>query len=131
MDPDKYCYFDFMEDVCKAIFSDPNTQVGLSVVIYCDIPDLNEKMLVGGDIDMLRMFTLNVNKRNINLYVEVQKISTQSAEVRSVGIPSPCNNEGGIGGNEDQSENVKKCENAEEGEDCENSDDVFGFDAED
>ncbi|CAK9140743.1 unnamed protein product [Ilex paraguariensis] len=70
IDPDVYCYFDMLNDVCEIALKDVPSNVNTSISLSCGIHGSMQKMHVNEDADVVKMFQLNNKSTVIHVYID-------------------------------------------------------------
>ena len=69
VDPDRYNFYELLEDVFTSVLSHiPSTQ-SISATIQCDVPGSTVLRTIADDIDVLDMFYMPGRSREINVIV--------------------------------------------------------------
>ena len=72
VDPDRYCYFDLLEDVYASVLSNLPSNESFATKLVCDVPGSDIERLIENDLDVLDMFYMQGrSSRTIIISVDV------------------------------------------------------------
>ena len=72
VDPDRYSYFELLEDVYTSVLSQLPSNEAVAIRLYCDVPGSDKRRIVDNDLDVLGMFYIQGRSRTVNLFVELE-----------------------------------------------------------
>ncbi|XP_059657194.1 uncharacterized protein LOC132303785 [Cornus florida] len=138
VDPDRYCFIDLMDDVLQVSLENLPAQLGVSIIMHCDLPGSHEKMVVQSDADMLQMFSLYTNpyKKFVHVHVELETVENLNMVCERNGAVRDGEKDGCprgayvSGGERDGGERGGMVRDGDE-EDDDDVDYIFGFSSED
>ena len=81
VDPDRYSYFDLLDDVCKTTLSQVSPELVMAITLSCDVLGDIEKMPIDGDSDLMRMFEMNRHSKNIHLYAKLGAVGASKNQL--------------------------------------------------
>lgn len=88
VDPDKYLYFDLLDDISDTVLSYLPASRGVAIKLFCDIPGTFEKRAVENDKDVFDMFYLGGRIKTVNMFVSVEPttkgVNVESSKVAKV-----------------------------------------------